>query len=82
MGVNDSDLLTIERMAKGDVVFCATGITEGFLLKGVRYSTKYIATHSLVMRSETKTVRFVEAFHDEPTQRKYYEKTKCKGGVA
>ncbi|NNF68375.1 MAG: fructose-bisphosphatase class II, partial [Acidimicrobiia bacterium] len=44
--------------------FAATGVTSGDLLDGVRYQGHTVRTHSLVLRSETGTVRFVEAVHD------------------
>ncbi|MBT9154553.1 MAG: Fructose-1,6-bisphosphatase class 2 [Firmicutes bacterium] len=46
-----------------DVIFAATGITDGDLLRGVRYSGPKATTHSIVMRSKTGTVRLVEATH-------------------
>ncbi|MCW5749328.1 MAG: fructose-bisphosphatase class II family protein, partial [Alphaproteobacteria bacterium] len=50
-------------MAKGDVMFAATGVTNGSMLKGVRRFARGAETHSLVMRSKTGTVRYVEAKH-------------------
>ena len=43
--------------------FAATGVTDGELLKGVRYDGQYCRTQSLVMRSLSRTVRFVEGNH-------------------
>ncbi len=51
-------------MAKGDVMFAATGVTNGSMLKGVRRFSGGAETHSLVMRSKTGTVRYVEARHN------------------
>ncbi len=51
-------------MAKGDVMFAATGVTNGSMLKGVRRFANGAETHSLVMRSKTGTVRYVEARHN------------------
>ncbi|TXL71657.1 class II fructose-bisphosphatase [Vineibacter terrae] len=51
-------------MAKGDVMFAATGVTNGSMLKGVRRFAGGAETHSLVMRSKTGTVRYVEARHN------------------
>ncbi|QQS15216.1 MAG: class II fructose-bisphosphatase [Rhodospirillales bacterium] len=51
-------------MAKGDVMFAATGVTNGSMLKGVRRFAGGAETHSLVMRSKTGTVRYVEAVHN------------------
>jgi fructose-1,6-bisphosphatase II / sedoheptulose-1,7-bisphosphatase len=51
-------------MAHGDVMFAATGVTNGSMLKGVRRFPGGAFTHSVVMRSKTGTVRYVEAKHD------------------
>ena len=58
-------VLTIDDLARGnDVFFAATGISDGDLLKGVVYYGDNLAkTHSVVMRSKTGTIRFVEARH-------------------
>mgnify|MGYP006282359515 FL=1 len=50
-------------MAKGNVMFAATGVTTGPMLKGVRRFHGGAVTHSLVMRSKSHTVRYVEAHH-------------------
>jgi fructose-1,6-bisphosphatase II / sedoheptulose-1,7-bisphosphatase len=51
-------------LAKGDVMFAATGVTDGTMLKGVRRFHGGGMTHSMIMRSRTGTVRFIEAHHD------------------
>jgi fructose-1,6-bisphosphatase class II len=52
-------------LAKGHVMFCATGVTDGALLKGVRYLGKHrVLTQSIVMRSETGTIRTIESHHN------------------
>lgn len=65
MGIKDyKKLLRMDDMVKDDgVIFAATGITDGDMLKGVRYYGRMASTHSLVMRGTTGTVRFVEARH-------------------
>jgi fructose-1,6-bisphosphatase II len=65
MGLADPEqLLLMEDLIKGnDVIFAASGITDGDLLQGVRYSGDRATTHSVVMRSMTGTVRFVQATH-------------------
>jgi len=64
MGIeNFEQVYTCEEMAQGDVVFAATGVTNGDLLKGVRYFSGGAETHSIVMRSKSRTIRFVEAHH-------------------
>jgi len=55
---------TLLDMAHGDVMFAATGVTNGAMLRGVRRFPGGAFTHSVVMRSKTGTVRYVEAKHD------------------
>ena len=55
---------SVEEMAKGDVMFAATGVTAGPMLRGVKRSPGGAITHSIVMRSHSGTVRFIEAFHN------------------
>jgi len=50
-------------LASGDVVFSATGVTNGSMLEGVQVHGHYLTTHSIVMRSATKTVRWVKMRH-------------------
>jgi fructose-1,6-bisphosphatase II len=57
-------VLTTDDLVKGDdVFFAATGITDGSLLRGVSYTGEGAVTHSMVMRSRSGTVRYVEAEH-------------------
>ncbi|MBE0596031.1 MAG: fructose-bisphosphatase class II, partial [Desulfuromonadales bacterium] len=64
MGIEDFDrVYTTEEMARGDVFFAATGVTNGELLQGVRYFSGGAETHSIVMRSRSRTVRFIQARH-------------------
>lgn len=52
-------------LAGGDnIFFAATGITEGEMLRGVRFAGEHVTTHSVVMRSYSGTIRWVEAHHD------------------
>jgi fructose-1,6-bisphosphatase II / sedoheptulose-1,7-bisphosphatase len=51
-------------LAKGNVMFAATGVTSGTMLQGVRRFAGGAITHSMVMRSKTGTVRFVESHHN------------------
>lgn len=54
----------IEELASGDVIFAATGVTNGLMLRGVtRSAYGGYATHSVVMRSSTHTIRWVETDH-------------------
>jgi len=66
MGLSDPEqVLTLDDLVKSDdVYFAATGITDGDLLRGVRYSGRNVATtHSIALRGTTGTVRFIEATH-------------------
>lgn len=65
MGLSDPQKkLTIDELANGSVMFIATGVTDGALLKGVRFMSGGRAkTHSIVMRSATGTIRTIEAEH-------------------
>jgi fructose-1,6-bisphosphatase II / sedoheptulose-1,7-bisphosphatase len=51
-------------LAHGDVMFAATGVTDGTLLRGVRRYSGGATTHSVVMRSRSGTVRYIEATHN------------------
>ncbi|MDE3059470.1 MAG: class II fructose-bisphosphatase [Pseudomonadota bacterium] len=65
MGIRDlNKKYELEELAKGDVMFAATGVTDGSMLKGVRRFPGGATTHSIVMRSKTGTVRVVEAQHN------------------
>lgn len=65
LGIGDINrLLTMEDLVKtDDVVFAATGITDGDLVQGVRFFGNGARTHTVVMRSVTGTVRFIDAIH-------------------
>ena len=57
-------MLTTDILVKGDnCFFAATGITDGELLRGVRYEHGGARTQSLVMRSKSGTVRLIDARH-------------------
>ncbi len=65
MGVADPNYkFNAMEMARGDVLFAATGVTSGPMLRGVRRSGARAITHSVVMRSKSGTVRYIEAHHD------------------
>jgi len=64
MGITSFDrIYGIGDLASGHVMFCATGVTQGTFLDGVRFSSQGATTHSVVMRSESGTVRFIHAEH-------------------
>jgi len=63
-GFDLDKVLTTDDLVSGrDVFFAATGITDGYLLRGVKYWPDGATTHSMVMRSRSGTVRYVEAEH-------------------
>jgi len=69
MGINDPNhIYRIGEMAKGDVMFAGTGVTTGAMLRGVRRSGEGAITHSIVMRSKSGTVRYIEAHHNFATK--------------
>jgi len=64
MGIADvTHVFGINELASGDVMFAATGVTDGFLLRGVRYLGDGAESHSVVMRSRSGTIRFIRARH-------------------
>jgi fructose-1,6-bisphosphatase II len=64
MGITDPEhIYSLHELAGGDVMFAATGVTDGFLLRGVRYTKTGAVTHSVVMRSRSGTVRYIQAHH-------------------
>ena len=63
-GVEDLDrIYHLEELARGDVIFAATGVTDGSLLEGVKRRRGCITTESVVMRASTGTVRWVRGEH-------------------
>jgi fructose-1,6-bisphosphatase II / sedoheptulose-1,7-bisphosphatase len=54
----------LEELANGDVMFAATGVTDGTMLRGVRQTAHGASTHSMIMRSRTGTTRIIEATHN------------------
>lgn len=74
MGLEKWDkILTMEDLAKGDdIIFAATGVSDGELLKGVRYYANNKAkTYSLVTRSKSGTIRFIDTIHTFDKKPKY-----------
>ena len=64
MGVTDPNkAYSMEEMASGDVLFAATGVTDGNMLKGVRFANDGIYTHTVVMRSSSGTIRWIDGRH-------------------
>ena len=64
MGIdNINKVFTMNELANGNVMFVATGVTDGSLLKGVQFKPWGAVTHSLVMRSQSGTIRHITAEH-------------------
>jgi fructose-1,6-bisphosphatase II / sedoheptulose-1,7-bisphosphatase len=64
MGITDPNRkYRTDELASGDVLFAATGVTDGFLLDGVRFRKNDVRTSTVVMRSWTRTVRWIAAEH-------------------
>ena len=65
LGIEDMERkYSADEMASGDVTFAATGITHSAMLKGVQHVPGGAITHSMVLRSKTGTLRFIEGHHD------------------
>jgi fructose-1,6-bisphosphatase class II len=72
MGIpNMNKVFKIEELARGNVMFCATGVTTGNFLRGVKFKSWGAITHSIVMRSASGTVRHIEAEHHFDTKPRY-----------
>ena len=66
MGIKDhAKVFTTEELAPGEVMFAATGVTDGDMLRGVRFAKNFIETHTIVMRSHSRTVREIIAKHQD-----------------
>ncbi len=64
MGVDDVNrVYRLEDLARSDVMFAATGVTFGDFLRGVRFFSGGAHTHSVVMRSKSRTVRYIDTTH-------------------
>ena len=67
----DRILTTEDLVCSDNVFFCATGITDGELLRGVTYRAGGCSTQSIVMRSKSGTVRMIDSFHRLTKLREY-----------
>ena len=64
IGIEDlSRKYSMEDLAGGDVMFAATGVTDGSMLRGIHFEGDKISTHTVVMRSLSGTVRWIRASH-------------------
>jgi len=71
-GHDVDQVLTTDDLVRGDnVFFCATGITDGDLLRGVHYRAGGCTTQSIVMRSKSGTVRMIDGYHRLTKLREY-----------
>jgi len=79
MGIADvNKVFTIDELVKtDDVIFVATGITDSFLLNGVRYYNRRAITETLVMRSKSGTIRHIKAIHN-PEKKPLYQDQRIK----
>jgi fructose-1,6-bisphosphatase II len=60
-----SHVFGINDLVQGDsALFCATGISDSPLLRGVRFARKKLITHSILMRARSRTIRYIRAIHD------------------
>ena len=65
LGVSDlNKIYSLQELAHGEVMFAATGVTDGSMLQGVRRKGAGATTNSIIMRSKTGTVRTILAQHD------------------
>ncbi len=64
MGISDPNrLYDLKDMAKGDVLFAATGVTDGNMLAGVKFGKDFIETETIVLRAHSLTIREIKAKH-------------------
>ena len=64
LGIKDLDKkYTINDLASGDIVFVATGVTEGTMVRGVKKSGNLYTTHSIVLRSDKNTTQYIQTEH-------------------
>ena len=64
-GITDLDkIYSLKNLASGDIMFSATGVTDGTMLKGIKITKDYAETHSIVMRSKTGTIRHINGEHN------------------
>jgi fructose-1,6-bisphosphatase II / sedoheptulose-1,7-bisphosphatase len=65
-GIKDLDKkYYIDDLASGDIVFVATGVTEGTMVKGVKKYPNSFLTHSIVLRSDFNTTQYIQTYHTQ-----------------
>jgi fructose-1,6-bisphosphatase II len=69
MGTDPKRIYTSKDLASGkNIIFAATGVTDGTLMKGVRFFGEGVRTSSLIMQSEPARIRFIDTIHVEQTR--------------
>lgn len=71
MGISDTSRVLSQRdmVGDGDVIFAATGVTSSGFLSGVRQINKdYAETHSVIMRAQSRTIRYIRSIHHLPSK--------------
>ena len=64
IGIEDLDKkYSLNELAHGDIIFSATGVTEGTMVRGVRNLNNNYITHSLVLRSTDSSTQYIETYH-------------------
>ena len=64
IGIKDLDKkYNLDELAHGDIIFSATGVTEGTMVRGVRNVSNNYITHSLVLRSNDSSTQYIETYH-------------------
>ena len=64
IGIKDLDKkYNLDELAHGDIIFSATGVTEGTMVRGVRNVNNNYITHSLVLRSNDSSTQYIETYH-------------------
>ena len=65
IGIKDlNKKYSLDELAHGDIIFSATGVTEGTMVKGVRTNQNKYITHSLVLRTGESSSQYIETYHD------------------
>ncbi len=65
IGIKDlNKKYSLDELAHGDIIFSATGVTEGTMVRGVRSNQNKYITHSLVLRTGESSSQYIETYHD------------------
>ena len=65
IGIKDlNKKYSLDELAHGDIIFSATGVTEGTMVRGVRTNQNKYVTHSLVLRTCESSSQYIETYHD------------------